>query len=61
MFRANLASSLEPSANVTEHMSNYIREHFADLLGEHLNLLEEEGGLDKLASLMAEGKIGRNL
>jgi len=39
-------------------MISYIREHFGDILGEHVQLLDEEGGLDKLAEMVRSGRIG---
>ena len=41
-----------------DQMKQYIRDHFADLLGEHILLLEQEGGLDTLSELMRAKKIG---
>ena len=43
------------------HMIDYIKEHFGDLLGEHVELLEKEGGLDKLSEMINSGKFSRNL
>jgi hypothetical protein len=35
----------------------YIRQHFSDLLGEHVSLLDREGGLDEIWQLIQSGKI----
>lgn len=39
-------------------MCDYIRAHFGDLLGEHIGLLDEEGGLDRLSEMMRRGEFG---
>ena len=39
-------------------MIGYIKHHFADLLGSHIDLLDQDGGLDELADLVRRGKIG---
>ena len=39
------------------HMIEYIRKHFVDVLGEHAKLLDEEGGLERLAELIKDGTI----
>ncbi|MEK7705100.1 MAG: hypothetical protein AAB426_09090 [Myxococcota bacterium] len=38
-------------------MIAYIREHFGDLLGEHVALLDEPYGLDAIAELMRSGAL----
>lgn len=42
-----------------QQMIDFIREKWGDVLGEHVHLLEEEGGLDKLSVMLREGTIGR--
>lgn len=39
-------------------MKDYIRRHFAELLGEHTALLDEEGGLDALSALVRGRLLG---
>ncbi len=39
-------------------MIAYIRRNFADILGPHVKLLDQPGGLDALAELVRSGKIG---
>jgi hypothetical protein len=41
-------------------MKTYIKEHFSDLLGPHVALLDQPGGLDTLASMMRSGSLTRN-
>jgi hypothetical protein len=48
-------------ADVRGEMIAYIRRHFGDLLGEHAALLDREDGLDEIARLLREGKIGPSL
>ena len=38
-------------------MKAYIKEHFSDLLGPHVALLDQPGGLDTLASLLRSGSL----
>ena len=38
-------------------MKAYIKEHFKDLLGPHVALLDEPGGLDALALLVRSGSL----
>ena len=40
------------------HILDYIREHYGDMLGTHVSLLEQDGGLDRLMELVRAGKIG---
>lgn len=49
------------SENFRQHMIEYIREHFGDLLGEHAQLLDHEDGLDQIQDLLKEGRLGRSL
>ena len=42
----------------TTTMKSYIREHFGSLLGSHLALLDEPGGLDRLAMIVRSGSLG---
>lgn len=41
----------------TAMMKAYIRENFAALLGDHVGLLDEPNGLDRLAALIRAGEI----
>ena len=55
-----ITSAFAPNApSFRKAMIAYIKEHFADVLGPHADLLDEEGGLDKVATLLADGKLGR--
>jgi hypothetical protein len=38
-------------------MKAYIKQHFSDLLGPHVALLDEPGGLDALATLVRSGSL----
>ena len=53
MFTAHL----QTGDDFQKHMIKYIRENFADLLGPHEHLLDEDGGLDKLIDLVRSGAI----
>jgi hypothetical protein len=48
---------LYASADLTGTMKEYIREHFAELLGPYAALLDQPGGLDLLSSLIRSGQI----
>ena len=39
-------------------MLSYIREHFGELLGEHVNLLDQPDGLEVLSQMLREGRLG---
>ena len=54
-----LKSTLPHDADVRSTMIDYIRDHFGDVLGEHAALLDRDGGLDELAALLRDGKIGK--
>ncbi len=57
-----MSDTLAPNApNFRNAMIVYIKEHFADMLGPHADLLDEEGGLDKVAEMIADGRFGRTL
>jgi hypothetical protein len=43
--------------DVRVYMTNYIREHFASLLGPHLALLDQPDGLEKIQRLIESGSI----
>jgi hypothetical protein len=45
-------------AHFRSQMIAYIRRHFADVLGEHVALLDREDGLDTIAELLQSGRIG---
>ena len=53
-FRLNVYAS----ADTRNAMVDYIREHFADVLGPHVALLDQPGGLDALAEMVRSGKLG---
>jgi len=40
-------------------MIDYIREHFSDMLGDHVALLDEPEGLDTLATMLRCGHFDR--
>lgn len=44
--------------NLRNAMIEYIKEHFADILGPSAALLDEEGGLDEVAKMLSEGRFG---
>ena len=49
----DLPYSVDPAAA----MKAYIRQHFSDLLGPHVALLDEPNGLDTLAHLVRSGSL----
>ncbi len=57
-MRSPLSLELYATADTTATMKQYIREHFAELLGPYESLLDQPGGLDLLAELIRNGRIG---
>lgn len=53
----NLEDALTAN-NFQRSMIDYIRAHYGALLGPHAALLDEPDGLDRLAELLREGKLG---
>jgi hypothetical protein len=53
------SSSLYANNDTRSYMVDFIKEHFTDLLGPHVALLDQPGGLDTLADMMRKGEIGR--
>lgn len=53
-------SKLELHANsdTRSYMVEFIKEHFSEILGVHVELLDQPGGLDALAEMMRNGEIG---
>ena len=47
-----------PNAGVRQEMIEYIREHFSQLLGPHVALLDQPDGLDQIEALIRSGRIG---
>jgi hypothetical protein len=45
------------SADLTGTMKAYIREHFGELLGPYAALLDQPGGLDRLARMIRSGQL----
>ncbi len=55
-----MSNAFAPDApNFRQAMIEYIKDNFADLLGPHADLLDEEDGLDKVAEMLSEGRFGR--
>ena len=52
-----VSRTLKAGKDFRNEMIDYIRQHFTDLLGPHVELLDEEGGLDQLADMVRRGKI----
>jgi hypothetical protein len=57
-MRQRLSLELYATADTTATMKEYIREHFADLLGPYEALLDQPGGLDVLAEMLKNGQLG---
>ncbi len=47
-----------PTQDFKQYMIEYIRRHFGELLGDHLALLDEDDGLDRLSLLVQSGAVG---
>ncbi len=45
-------------ADTTTAMRQYIKTHFADLLGRHVALVDAPDGLEQLAALLKTGALG---
>ena len=43
--------------SVNEDMLDLIRREFADVLGEHVHLLDKPGGLDEIMTLLKPGQL----
>ena len=54
-----MSLNLSSSSALREQMITYIRKHFGELLGSHVELLEQQGGLDEIARLIREGHLGK--
>ena len=43
--------------SVSQDMLDLLRREFADVLGEHIHLLDKPGGLDEIMTLLKTGQL----
>ncbi|MEZ4271184.1 MAG: hypothetical protein R3C68_07060 [Myxococcota bacterium] len=51
------SSPHSPNAPLRDNVVAYIREHYATALGEHIELLDVEGGVTQIMQLVRVGEI----
>jgi len=56
-MRCELYEEIEMAKDVRSYMTSYIREHFAQMLGEHVRLLDAPDGLDRIQDMIKAGQI----
>ena len=56
-MRDNASFEWFASTDTAAAMKAYIRQHFGEMLGPYLTLLDQPGGLDALAALVRSGQL----
>jgi hypothetical protein len=57
-MQTELYEEIALANDVRAYMTDYIRDHFAHLLGPHVALLDQPDGLDQIQKMIEAGQIG---